>query len=167
MRAAFLPVSAFQFTGFNENLCYRYISLTCFWNAFWHHKRTNFTQKSAGNTSWGELVNAQASSLLTNQYPVVRFIWHQPKEESTLWMAQTSRQTDVASFISTGNMPKKIKETQCRSRINLWTTMHFEFMSQRTETYGVEVWHVGQGIQARTQKAPDWRALQCHMWLHC
>lgn len=92
MRAAFLSVSAFQFTGFNENLCYCYISLNCFWKAFWHRKFTDFTQKSAGNTSWGEPVNAQASSLLSNQYPVVRFIWHQPKEAK--YSVDGTRQAD-------------------------------------------------------------------------
>lgn len=45
------------------------------------------------------------------------------RRQSALRLAQIFRQCDVASFTSTGNMPKEVKEALWRSRISLWT-MH-------------------------------------------
>ena len=65
------------------------------------------------------------------------------RRQNALWMAQICRQTDVASFTSTGNMPKEVKEAHWRSRINLWTMYMASRRTHSSLWSGVVVWLCG------------------------
>lgn len=163
MKAAFLPVSVCQLTSFNEIYCYLCISLTCFWRAFWqwyicimHHRYTYFTTeiswqyplrragKYSGPISPVKPVSSCQVCLTTEKRGKMHCGWHRYADRL------------FASFTSTGNVPKEVKEVHWRSKINLWT---MQLASQRTHSSlwsGVVVWLCGpRNPNYHTKKGTD------------
>lgn len=167
VKTSFLPVSFSQLTCFNDIFCYFGSSLMCFWRECWQWYICIVYHIFLYRIQLADNLWVLRSHLCCQTCIPIWDLIVEKRGKMHCGLLGYANIT-LASFTFTGNMPKEVKEAHWRSRINLWT-MCLE--SQRTHSRlwsEVMVWLYGpRNTSYSTKMDTNWRALECHICLHC